>query len=128
MVNYIFTLGFIINSRSLVLFPKNSYLAYNIPKTSPKTARVYFGMLQFSPPYKNFVLEIHTMRFVCSMLSPFLSYLLHMTFLILSFHFYSLRHVYITSLSSIHNTRTSTSEANTFLYVPMSIFSILYSI
>ena len=86
MVNYIFTLGFIINFGSLVLFPENSYLAFNIPSTSPKTARVYFGMLQLSPPYKNFVLEIHTRRFICSMSSPFFSYLLHMTFLILSFH------------------------------------------
>ena len=83
---------------------------------------VYFGVLQLSPPYKNFVLEIHTMCFICPMSSPFFSYLLHMTFLILSFHFYSLCHVYITSLSSIHNTRTSTSEANTFLYVYISIF------
>ena len=87
-----------------------------------KTTRVYFGVLQFSHFYRNFVLEIHTMRFVCSMSSPFFSYLLPMTFLILSFHFYSLCHVYITSLSSIHNTRTSTSEANTFLYVYIYIF------
>ena len=26
-----------------------------------KTTTVYFGALQFSPPYKNFVLEIHTL-------------------------------------------------------------------
>ena len=30
-VNYIFTLGSIINSGSLVLFSENSYLAFNIP-------------------------------------------------------------------------------------------------
>ena len=31
VVNYIFTLGSIINSGSLVLFLENSYLAFNIP-------------------------------------------------------------------------------------------------
>ena len=31
MVNYIFTLGSIINSGSLVLFPEISYLVFNIP-------------------------------------------------------------------------------------------------
>ena len=41
-----------------------------------KTARVYFGVLQFSPPYKNFVLEIHTLACACSMSGPFFSYLL----------------------------------------------------
>ena len=85
-------------------------------------------MLQLSPPYKNFVLEIHTMRFVCSMSSPFFSYLLHMTFLTLSFHFYSLCHVYIASLSSIHNTKTSPFEANTFLYVYISNFFLSYTL
>ena len=29
-------------SGSIVLFSENSYLAYNIPLTSPKTARVFF--------------------------------------------------------------------------------------
>ena len=62
------------------------------------------------------------MRFICPMSSLFFSYLLHMTFLIIYFHVYSLCHVYITSLSSIHNTRTSTSYANTFLYVSIFIF------
>ena len=51
-----------------------------------KTTRVYFGVLQLSPPYKIFVLEIHTLSFVCSMLGPFFSCLLHMTFLIFSFN------------------------------------------
>ena len=41
-----------------------------------KTARVYFGVLQLSPPYKNFVLEIHTLSFARSMSGPFISYLL----------------------------------------------------
>ena len=46
MVNDHFTLVFIINSGFLVLVPENSYLAFNIPYTSPKTSRVYFGVLQ----------------------------------------------------------------------------------
>ena len=50
MVNYLFTLGFIINSWSSVLFPENSYLAFNIPYISPKTARVYFGVLHSPMP------------------------------------------------------------------------------
>ena len=41
-----------------------------------KTARVYFGVLQFSPPYKNFVLEIHTLACACSISDPFFSCLL----------------------------------------------------
>ena len=41
-----------------------------------KTARESFGVLQFSPPYKNFVLEIHTLSFARSMSGPFFSYLL----------------------------------------------------
>ena len=41
-----------------------------------KNARVYFGELQFSPPYKNFVLEIHTLSCACSMSNPFFSCLL----------------------------------------------------
>ena len=41
-----------------------------------KTTRVYFRVLQFSPPYKNFVLEIHTLSFACSMSGPFFSCLL----------------------------------------------------
>ena len=41
-----------------------------------KTAKVYFGVLQFSPPYKNFVLEIHTLSFARSMSGPFILYLL----------------------------------------------------
>ena len=48
MVNDHFTLVFIINSGFLVLVPENSYLAFNIPYTSPKTDRVYFGVLQSS--------------------------------------------------------------------------------
>ena len=54
MVNYIFTHGFIINFGSLVLFPDNSYLAFNIPSTSPKTARVYFGMLHILELFESF--------------------------------------------------------------------------
>ena len=46
MVNDHFTLVFIINSGFLVLVLENSYLAFNIPYTSPKTARLYFGVLQ----------------------------------------------------------------------------------
>ena len=41
-----------------------------------KTARVYFGVLQFSPPYKNFVLEIHTLVCAYSVSDPFFSCLL----------------------------------------------------
>ena len=45
-----------------------------------KTTRVYFGVLQFSPPppphYKNFVLEIHTLSCACSISDPFFSCLL----------------------------------------------------
>ena len=41
-----------------------------------KTTRVYFGVLQFSPPYKKFVLEIHTLSCACSMSDPFFSCLL----------------------------------------------------
>ena len=41
-----------------------------------KTTRVYFGVLQFSPPYKNFVIEIHTLSFACFMSDPFFSCLL----------------------------------------------------
>ena len=41
-----------------------------------KTTRVYFGVLQFSPPYKNFVLEIHTLAYACSLSYPFFSCLL----------------------------------------------------
>ena len=53
----------------------------------PKMIRVYFGVLQLSPPYKNFVLEIHTLSFACYMSGPFFfSCLLEMTFLIFSFH------------------------------------------
>ena len=60
VVNDHFTLVSIINSGFLVLVPENSFLTFNIPYTSPKTARVYFGVLQLSPPYMNFVLEIKT--------------------------------------------------------------------
>ena len=42
-----------------------------------KTARVYFGVLQFSPPYKNFVLEIHTLACACSISDPFFLCPLH---------------------------------------------------
>ena len=41
-----------------------------------KTTRVYFGVLQFSPPYKNFVLEIHTPACACSISDLFFSCLL----------------------------------------------------
>ena len=41
-----------------------------------KTTRVYFGVLQFSPPYKNFVLEIHTLACAYSVSDPFFSCLL----------------------------------------------------
>ena len=48
-----------------------------------KTTKVYFGVLQFSPPpppppppYKNFVLEIHTLACACSISDPFFSCLL----------------------------------------------------
>ena len=41
-----------------------------------KTAGVYFGVLQFSPRYKNFVLEIHTLSCTCSKSNPFFSCLL----------------------------------------------------
>ena len=41
-----------------------------------KTTRVYFGVLQFSPPYKNFVLEIHTLAYACSISDHFFSRLL----------------------------------------------------
>ena len=41
-----------------------------------KTTRVYFGVLQFSPPYNNFVLEIHTLSCACSISDPFFSCLL----------------------------------------------------
>ena len=67
-----------------------------------KTARVYFRVLQFSPPYKNFVLEIHTLLFAYSMSGPFFSGLLQIEFLIFSFHFYSICRISTTSLSSIH--------------------------
>ena len=46
MVNDHFTLVSIINSGFLVLVPENSFLTFNIPYTSPKTARVHFGVLQ----------------------------------------------------------------------------------
>ena len=46
MVNDHFTLVSIINSGFLVLVPENSFLTFNIPYTSPKTGRVYFGVLQ----------------------------------------------------------------------------------
>ena len=36
-----------------------------------KMTRVYFGVLQFSPPYKNFVLEIHTLACAYSVSDPF---------------------------------------------------------
>ena len=61
-----------------------------------KTTRVYFGMLQFSPPYKNFVLEIPTLSFAYSMSGPFFSGLLQIAFLIFSFHFYSICRISIT--------------------------------
>ena len=43
-----------------------------------KTTRVYFGVLQFPPlpPYKNFVLEIHTLACACCISDPFFSCLL----------------------------------------------------
>ena len=41
-----------------------------------KTTRVYFGVLQFSPPYKNVVLEIHTPACACSISDLFFSCLL----------------------------------------------------
>ena len=41
-----------------------------------KTTRVYFGVLQFSPPYKNFVLEIHTLTCAFSVSDPFFSCIL----------------------------------------------------
>ena len=41
-----------------------------------KTTRVYFGVLQFSPPYKNFVLEIHTLTCAGSISDHFFSCLL----------------------------------------------------
>ena len=41
-----------------------------------KTTRVYFGVLQFSPPYKNFVLEILTLACACPIPDPFFSCLL----------------------------------------------------
>ena len=41
-----------------------------------KTTSVYFVVLQFSPPYKNFVLEIHTLACACSISDPFFSCLL----------------------------------------------------
>ena len=41
-----------------------------------KTTRVYFGVLQFSPPYKNFVLEIHTLACACSISDHLFSCLL----------------------------------------------------
>ena len=43
-----------------------------------KTTRVYFGVLQFSPPYKNFILEIHNLACAYSMSGPFFSCLLQM--------------------------------------------------
>ena len=46
MVNDHFTLVSIINSGFLVLVPENSFLTFNLLYTSPKTARVYFGVLQ----------------------------------------------------------------------------------
>ena len=57
-----------------------------------ETARVYFGVLQLSPPYKNLVLEIHTLSFACSMLGPFFSCLLHMALLIFSLLLAQLEH------------------------------------
>ena len=47
VVNDHFTLVSIINSGFLVLVPENSFLTFNIPYISPKTARVYFGVLQY---------------------------------------------------------------------------------
>ena len=41
-----------------------------------KMTRVYFGALQFSPPYKNFILEIHTLVCAYSVSDPFFSCLL----------------------------------------------------
>ena len=41
-----------------------------------KTTRVYFGVLQFCSPYKNFVLEIHTLACACSISDHFFSCLL----------------------------------------------------
>ena len=46
MVNDHFTLVSIINSGFVVLVPENSFLTFNISYTSPKTARVYFEVLQ----------------------------------------------------------------------------------
>ena len=46
VVNDHFTLVSIINSGFLILVPENSFLIFNIPYTSPKTAMVYFGVLQ----------------------------------------------------------------------------------
>ena len=79
-----------------------------------KTARVYFGVLQFSPPYKNFVLEYHTLSFACSMSGSFFSCLLQIAFLIFSFHFYSICRISITSLSSIHASQLLNRE-----YIPV---------
>ena len=68
-----------------------SYLTHETFKLSlqntlnmSKMTRVYFGVLQFSPPppppppppYKNFVLEIHTLACACSISDPFFSCLL----------------------------------------------------
>ena len=47
----------------------------NTPNMS-KTTRVYFGVLQFFPPYKNFVLKIHTLACACSVSDHFFSCLL----------------------------------------------------
>ena len=45
MVNDHFTPVSIINSGFLILVPENSFLTFNMPYTSLKTARVYFGVL-----------------------------------------------------------------------------------
>ena len=88
-----------------------------------ETARVYFGVLQFSPPppppYKNFVLEIHTLVCACFISDPFFSCLLqklerdshlrHQSSIITKFPvliFQSWIGTY--SFQSIYRTRTST--------------------
>ena len=77
---------FALFNKNVIFSRTNTILTYFIPETYYKTVRVYFGMLQFSHPYKNFVLEIHTMSFACSISGPFFSCLLPMAFLIFSFH------------------------------------------
>ena len=111
-----------------ILFPKIHIELLIYPKQVQKLlgyiTRCYNSPLLIRISSSKFILC--ALSVLCQVFYFHIFYIL--TFLKLSFHFYSICRVYINSLLSIHNTRTSTSKAKTFLYVSMSIFSLLYSI